>query len=273
MPGSPRSLLITDAYRERLNALSDRLAALTLTQWQRVTLSNLDGSHADWLAATVAMLEAAQRAGVHLTAAYLGAFIGSELGQPISELPRVDDWRFAGLAEDGQALDVPLGKTLIGVRAALKDGKAPEVALSEQGVRAVRLASSAVMAAPRAALADQIATHPMLVGWQRVTHGGCGACLGAAAKGYSRHEPMHVHAHCRCTQEPVVRDVPDSAPRATGPEIFYRMTAEQQDRSLGPNAAQLVRQGRVAWPDLIAVSPMEVGADYITQAPVEALAA
>jgi hypothetical protein len=84
---------------------------------------------------------------------------------------------------------------------------------------------------------------------------------------------MHVHAHCHCTQEPVVRDVPDRAPRATGPEIFHRMTAEQQDVALGPDAAQLVRQGRVAWPDLIATSPMQVGRDWLTQAPVEALAA
>src|SRR4051812_21834194 len=99
MPGSPRSLLITDAYRQRLNALSDRLSALTLTQWQRVTLSDLDGTHSDWLAATVATLDAAQRAGVHLTAAYLGAFIGSELGRPVSELPRLDGSRFAGFAE------------------------------------------------------------------------------------------------------------------------------------------------------------------------------
>jgi hypothetical protein len=273
MPGSPRSLLITDAYRDRLNALADRLAALTLTQWQRVTLVNLDGSHADWLAATTAMLDAAQRAGVHLTAAYLAAFIGSETGRAQVELPRLDDGRFAGLADDGQALAVPLGKTLIGVKAALKDGKQPEDALRQEGARAVRLAGMAVLAAPRAALADQIASHPMLVGWQRVTHGGCGACLAAAARGYDRHEPMHVHPHCHCSQEPVVRGVPDAAPRATGPEIFHRMTTEQQDEALGPDAAQLVRQGRVAWPDLIAVSPMEVGADYITQAPIEALAA
>jgi hypothetical protein len=273
MPGSPRSLTITDAYRTRLNALADRLGALTLTQWKRVTPTDLDGSHADWLAATVAMLDAAQRAGVHLTAAYLASFIGSELGRSPFELPRIDETRFAGLAEDGQALEVPLGKTLIGVKSLLKGGKTPEEALKQTGARAVRLASAAVMAAPRAALADQIATHPMLAGWQRVTHGGCGACLAAAAHGYDRHEPMHVHAHCHCTAEPVVRDVPDTAPRATGPEIFHRMTAEQQDSALGPTAAQLVRQGRLAWPDLIAVSPMQIGADYITQAPIEAHAA
>jgi hypothetical protein len=273
MPASPRSLSITDAYRDRLSALAYRLGALTLAQWQRITLANLDASHADWLAATVPMLDAAQRAGVRLTAGYLSAFIASELGRPgANELPTIDEAHFAGLAEDGQALAVPLGKTLIGVKAALKDGKTPVEALGEQGTRAVRLASSAVMAAPRAALADQIATHPMLTGWQRVTHGGCGACLAAAARGYDRHEPMHVHAHCHCTAEPIVRDVTNAAPRLTGPEIFHRvMTPAQQDAALGPATAQLARQGRLAWPDLIKTAPMEVGADWITQRPFEQL--
>jgi hypothetical protein len=90
-----------------------------------VSLANLDGSHADWLAATVAMLEAAQRAGVHLTAAYLAAFIGSELGRPANELPASTMTRFVGLADDGQALDVPLGKTLIGVKAAPESRQGP----------------------------------------------------------------------------------------------------------------------------------------------------
>jgi hypothetical protein len=70
-----------------------------------------------------------------------------------------------------------------------------------------------------------------------------------------------------------VKDVPDTAPRATGPEIFHRMTAEQQDKALGPTRRSLSGRADVAWPDLIATSPMQVGADWLTQAPVEALAA
>lgn len=272
MPGSPRSLQITDAYRARLNALADRLGALTEHYWAGVTLDSLDRSHAEWLAVTVAMLDQAQRAGVHLTAAYVAGYVGSELGQRVSELPHVDESRFAGLAQDGRSLEEALAPTVISVKVALKDGKSPADALGEGAARAVRLASSAVMAAPRAALHDQIATHPMITGWRRVTTGGCGACLAAAAHPYA-HEPMHVHDSCRCSAEPIVRDVPDRAPRATGPEIFHRMTSAEQDQALGPAAAQLVRQGLVAWPDLIAVSPMKIGPDFITQAPLEGLAA
>lgn len=272
MPGSPRSLQITDAYRARLNALSDRLGALTEHYWQTVTVQDLDRSHAHWLMITIGMLDPAQRAGVHLTAAYVAGFVGSELGQRATEIPHVDDAQYAGVAQDGRPLLEALAPTVITVKKALKDGKPPADALAEGQARAVRLAASAVTAAPRAALHDQIQTHSMITGWRRVTSGGCGACLAAAAHPYG-HEPMRVHDHCHCTAEPIVRDVPDHAPRATGPEVFHRMTVEQQDAALGPAAAQLVRQGLVAWPDLIAVSPMVIGPDLITQAPVEALAA
>jgi hypothetical protein len=272
MPASDRSLLITDAYRARLALLADRVSTLTLQRWtQNVTLTRLDDSHALWLTATVAAVEQAQRAGINLTAAYLAAFIGSETGQRATELPTIHADRFAGVAEDGQPLEVPLSKTLIGVKAALKDGKAPAEALQEQAARALRLSSSAVMSAPRAALADQIATHPQITGWKRVTSGGCGACLAAAAHGYSAHEHLKVHPHCHCTQEPVIRDVADTAKRPSGPEVFAAMSRKEQDMSLGPDTAQLMREGRVTWGELIASNPMVVGPDVITQAPFAAL--
>lgn len=272
MPASERSLRITDAYRDRLNALADRLGALVEHYWASVTLTDLDRSHAEWLSLTVAMLEQAQRAGVHLTAAYLASFVASEQDVRVAPVAGVAG-AFEGLAQDGRPLAEALAPTLITVKTALKDGKDPPVALAEGARRAVRLASSAVTAAPRSALMQQIRTHSEIVGWRRVTHGGCGACLAAAAHGYERDHPMHVHDHCHCTAEPVVKDVPDTAPRATGPEIFHRMTQAEQDRSLGSHAAQLVRQGLVAWPDLIAPVPMVIGADGITQAPIEALTA
>jgi hypothetical protein len=271
MPGSERSLRVTDAYRDRLGAFADRVATLTRQRWQQnVTIARLEESHALWLAGTVAALEQAQRAGVNLTLAYLAAFIASETDRRSFEVPAYDAARVVGLADTGQPLAEPLGKTLIGVKSLMADGKAPAEALAETGHRAERLAGSAVMAAPRRALADQIETHPAIVGWRRVTRGGCGACLAAAAHSYTN-EPMRVHAHCHCSQEPIVRDVPDRAPRLSGPEIFARMTRAEQDQALGPAAAQAVRAGEVAWPDLIATSPMVVGPDVLTQAPLVAL--
>lgn len=273
MPGSERSLAITSAYRARLTALTTRMGAFTAVAWQQtVNLDDLDGSHASWLASVTVALEQAQRSGVNLTLAYLAAFIASETGRRAVEIPSYDAARAVGRGDDGQILTVPLAKTAIDVKKALKDGKTPTEALAGAEHRATRLAETATMHAPRAALHDQITTHPMLVGWRRVTAGGCGACLAAAARGYTRGEPMRVHAHCHCTQEPVVKDVPDRAPRETGPEIFARMTRAEQDQALGPAAAHAVREGQVAWPDLIGHSPMTLGPPMLTQAPLPALA-
>jgi hypothetical protein len=266
MPATERSLLLTNTYRDRVAQLSDRVGQLAAHRWQTVTLDDLDRTHAAWLAYTVAAILQAQRTGTRLAAAYLAAFIASETDTPIQPLPVTDTG--VGLAEDGQPAQVPLGKTLIGVLAALKDGKPPEVALAEQSHRATRLAAGATIAAPRAALAEHIATHDEIVGWRRVTHGGCGACLASAARPYEKGEPLHVHPHCHCTQEPVIRGVEERVKRPTGPEVFAAMSREQQDQSLGPDAAQAVREGRVAWPDLIAVQEMAVGPALITQATV-----
>jgi hypothetical protein len=56
----------------------------------------------------------------------------------------------------------------------------------------------------RAALGDGIRTDERIVGWHRVTAGGCGACLAAATRTYATHEPLRVHDGCRCGAEPVV---------------------------------------------------------------------
>jgi hypothetical protein len=134
MPGSERSLLITDAYRDRLARLAERASTLTLQRWQQnVTLNRLESAHALWVTSTVAALEQAQRAGVNLTLAYLSAFIASETGQRALEIPAYDASKVIGVADTGLPLAEPLAKTLIGVKSLIKDGKAPGEALIETG--------------------------------------------------------------------------------------------------------------------------------------------
>lgn len=270
MPASSRSLQITDRYRDTRAVLTRHTVTVIDRRWQQVTLDDLERSHTLWLATAVATIMQAQHAGLRLTAAYVAAYLASETGRVSPPAP-IDDTGLIGVAEDGQPVETQLAKTLIGVKAALKGGKPPEQALAEEGGRASRLAASASMFTPRETLARQIRTHPEIVGWQRVTRGGCGACLAAAAHTHGKDEPLKVHPFCECTQEPVVRDVRNVVTRPTGPEIFAGWSREQQDQALGSVAADAVRTGRVSWPDLIATSPMERQADYITQAVIEAV--
>jgi hypothetical protein len=127
------------------------------------------------------------------------------------------------------------------------------------------------MAAARGALLEGIRTDERIVGWRRVTSGGCGACLAAATRTYADHEPLRVHDDCRCGAEPIIRDIPDRAPRPDGHQIFDAMNVAQQNAALGHTTAQLVRAGDVPLSDLIEVNHMAAIPDVITQAPIQAL--
>jgi len=269
MAAHPQSLAITDTYRRHLVSLAAIATRAARTQWEIIDPANLDRGHAEWVARTAPALAALQAAGVRLTAAYITAFLRSELRHPVAP-PTLDEARYVALSRTGKPLAAALTGTLITAKVAIADGTDPRTALDHAASQARRVAGTETTAAARAALGDTIATDPRIVGWQRATGGGCGACLAAATRTYGPDEPLQVHDNCRCTAEPIVADVPDTTPRPDGFALFDRMSAEQQDRALGP-AADLVRSGRVALTDLLAVSPMAAIADQITQAPLEAL--
>jgi hypothetical protein len=207
---------------------------------------------------------------VRLTGAYLTAFLRSELGRPVTG-PAIDPGAYVGSSRTGKPLDVAITDTVITVKKAIAAGHPPNDAFDVGRAQAERLAITETMDTARAALSDSIHSDPRIVGWHRVTAGGCGACLAAATRTYRDHEPLRVHDNCRCGAEPIVADVPDRFPRPTGHDIFDGMTVAQQNAALGAPTAQLVRSGKVPLHDLIAVSPMEAIPDQITQAPLKAL--
>lgn len=57
--------------------------------------------------------------------------------------------------------------------------------------------------------------------------------------------------------------------RLTGNQMFDAMTKAEQDELLGPDKAQLVRDGTVELSDLVQTNPQEHGADFITAKPLE----
>lgn len=268
MPANPRSLRVTDAYRERLRRLqvqAQRVAA----SW-RVSPDAIDETGAAWLALAVPALEVLQRAGASLASGYAAAYVASELNRP-AEQPPVDD-SGVGESEDGQPLAKAIAAAFVTVGLALRDGKEADVALREGQNRATRIMVTASAAAPRRALHSVIETDDRLLGWRRVTFGGCGACLAdASGKVNPPDEPLHIHPWCRCVAEPVVADVPERAQRPTGIEIFDAMPEDEQDALLGHEKASLIRSGAVAFERLIQPQPMVITTDGITEAPLSAL--
>lgn len=267
MAAERRSLAITDAYRGRHTSLIGLVTRAAKLQWAHVTLDKLDEDHARWADTITAVTTQAQLAAGRLAAAYLAGYVSSETARR-KPPPRVPRDR-VGVTPDGRAVREALNSPLIGVKVALSDGKAPTDALRSGLERGIRLAGGATAWASHGALSDLMADDHQIVGWRRVTSGGCGACIAAATGAiHADDELIESHSNCECTMEPVVRDAPERFPRTTGPELFEALSAGEQDARVGPAAGELLRAGEITYSDLIARSPMATEPDQITQAPV-----
>lgn len=264
MAGAERSLRITDGYRARLTRLTQLAGRLPWT----VALTDLDRTGQAWADRTAAQLAVLQGAGARLAAGYLAAFIASET----NSLPSIGavDQTTVGQADDGRPLGEALASAVIAVKVALKQGQPDGDALAFGEQRARLLTATSVTHTPRGALQAGMARDDRVLGWRRVTSGGCGACL-AAADNRVREGAMKIHPHCGCTTEPVIASVPDAIRRPTGFQRFHALPPAQQDELLGAEKAELIRSGQVPFERLILPQPMAVSPDGLIEAPLRAL--
>lgn len=63
----------------------------------------------------------------------------------------------------------------------------------------------------------------------------------------------------------------NEVPRPTGEELFSQLTAEDQNKAIGPEAAALVREG-APLKDFVSHSPQSEQPDFITQKPAQDVA-
>jgi hypothetical protein len=233
---------ITDAYRKRVAALRHSAAAAARQTWAAIDPQQLSSSYnPGMLALTLTVL---QREGARLSGGYLKAFIDAELGLD-TPLPLVDARQ-------------------VGVKTRIKNGADPRDALTVERASVVRIAGLAVDTAARDSLAKAMAASPHVVGWQRATSGACAACLAVANRSHDLTVDFPVHPNCFCVREPIVDGAPPGGLRPTGREMFDAMPRSQQDDVLGPEIAQAVRDGRLAFEDVAQRVPMATEPDFIT---------
>jgi hypothetical protein len=265
MPANRRSLQVTNSYRQRLDAIRERIRRLSAERWP--TIEELDTS--DWADRTAAAVAQAQTEAVRVTSGYLSAYLTSELGKRTSG-PTILSRSYAGKSRDGRSLTDAFQSPLIGVRAALAQGKTPPEALRYGFDRARRMVGVDFDAAHRTALLDAIKADERFKGWRRVTTGTCGACADLAGE-LNDEIRFEVHPGCGCVSQPVVKGLPETVAVLTGVEIFASKTEAEQDEMLGPEAAELVREGKVQLSDLVKRSSLDEAPDFITQRPVSEL--
>lgn len=269
MPAHERSLRLTDLYRARLLTLRERAEGVAADGWREVSLADFEPSFTDWLGKTATAVTDAQVRGVRLTAAYLTAFLSSELGRRVPTVT-LDARAYAGTARDGRPLAEAYDTARIAVLVALKEGKSNDEALAAGSVRALRAVELDVMQTARQSLQDAQRDHPLVVGYNRAVSGTCGACVAASDGEYSDTDDFESHPGCQCVPEPRVRGVSDTAPRLLGAQLFASMSKAEQDDALGEEAAELVRNG-LPLRELIKRNRMATEPSFITQKPVRAL--
>lgn len=276
MPARHASLAITDAYRVRLLLLRNFAAAQVTAAWGSLDIDRLDATFARWLRLALATMTMAQREAAGLSGAYLASYVDSELGRRSPGVP-VDPDRYAGRTSDGRPLSKLLIGGLIAAKVAMTNRVGPTQALAMGRARVVRAAHTEVLEASRLALTDAMSEDERVIGWRRVTSDNpCGACLGAAdGRIYHDAELPHVHGHCRCTSEPVVRGVKERVQRPTGRQLFDAMSPAQQDHLFagrgGAAKADLIRSGAVSLERLVTTEPQEMGRSLITETPLDEL--
>lgn len=198
MPSNPRSLRLTDAYRQRVLATRERLQAQAQRTWP--TIETLDGT--DWVDRMAAALTQAQAEAVRVSAAYLTAFLTSETGK--RNTVSIDSRNYAGKSRDGRPLSESLRSPLIGTLKGLKDGLGASESLSVGLNRAVRMVGVDYDNAHHTALLETIASDDRFDGWQRSLSGTCGACAAVAA-GLNHGVEFPVHPGCKCVSQPTVK--------------------------------------------------------------------
>lgn len=276
MPATELALEHTDRYRAQLLDIRRRAITVAGVAWEQVNADDLERTFVDWRRQSAAALATAQRAGLTLTAGYLGAYLSAELDTPERAEP-IDVEGLVGHAADGRPIELALQPAIATVAMALRQRRGRKRALQMGLNRATRTVSREFMFTVRAGLDESIADDRRVLGWRRATSGNaCGACLGAATGAiHQSAEVLRVHDHCRCIKEPVIRGVRERHRRPTGRELFDGMDSDAQDVLFrgrgGAEKAELIRSGRIDLSDLVATSPMATVADGITEAPLSAL--
>lgn len=263
MAHSLRSLRLTDLYRRQLVAVGARVEAQAREHWPRI--EELDGS--TWPSTMATVVTRGQTEAVRLTGGYLGAYVRSETKRRGTALV-IDSRRYAGVSRDGRALEEALQSPFIAVLGALADSRPPEEALRIGLARGVRFVGFETVQAGRDALADTIQADERFSGLQRSVRGTCGACMALSAT-----ENIETHPNCQCVPQPVVRGVRDLHPLPTGTALFRSLSKPEQEKAVGAEAAQLVRDGDADLEDLVSHSKTETDQPrWITQRPVQDVA-
>ena len=236
MPATLAAYQLTDAYRAQQRQVRDMAARGVVAAWQQITPADFDGGFARFHPVATGIVTQAQRLNAAVSAHYLSGYVNAETGATDTPTAALDPSDYAH-TDAGIPWSVAWTSGLVAAKLAVLQGADPEAALRLGQVPVLRIAASEPLNAGRSALRDAMGQTDRVIGWRRVSGGGCWACDVAATGAIHRDDTVPpVHPSCACTAEPVVRGVDDSRYSRQTPDVpAGAMDASEEDKNLGGN--------------------------------------
>lgn len=202
--------------------------------WQSLPAYN-EADVGTFLSRAVPVTQAAQRASVQVTSAFLQRAAGATI------IPPPD--RVLLKVRNGTPSSDVYRRPFVNVWTDLKAGRSYEAAVASGLERATSSVQMDVQLAMRQALVDVAAANTTIVGYQRVPDpGACDFCRLIAGQRYHSDQLMPVHNRCGCGVEPITAENRDqftgklendrSLPAAIGPDGTVAAIADHGE--LGP---------------------------------------
>lgn len=225
---------LVDAHIEAQRRLREQAAAAVAAAWQSLPAYN-EADVATFLARAVPVTQAAQRASVQVTSAFLQRLVGARVAPaPEQVLAKV---------RNGTPPTEVYRRPFVNVWTDLKHGKPYEMAVASGLERATSSVQMDVQLAMRQTLVDVAQRNTMILGYQRVPDpGACAFCRLIAGQRYHVDQLMPVHNRCGCGVEPITSENRDqftgrkkfdqAIPATVGPD--GTVTAIVDHGELGP---------------------------------------
>lgn len=198
---NPTAAQVSAGYNARVAGIRAALLAVLVGLWK--ALPDYRGpAAAKFIAQTAPLIAGAQLQVAQLTAAYLAAVTGGQLGRTVPAVP-VRPADVANLR--GVAPSVLYQRPFTQVYTELSRGVPIDTAVDRGRIRLVDLATTDVQLAKTHTARRALAAEPAIAGYRRVLVGeeNCGLCVVASTQLYHREELLPIHPGCDCSVEPV----------------------------------------------------------------------
>lgn len=194
------------------------------------------------LANIVELLVSGQLAAARLAMPYLRA---TAREQGVSRLSGVVvPEAFAGVAADGRDLTRLLMQPALKTAGLLVRGADDQDALRSGLASLMRIVTTEIPDAGRAAVGAGIVANRKFVTYVRMLKlPSCGRCIVLAGRQYAWSQGFLRHPNCDCYHLPVVHDGTGDLPGESPKQVFAGLTREQQDQAFGRDAAEAIRAG------------------------------